>query len=95
MEFTSLQQLYRKLIPAFNVKKRLIMNSKYKNITNENIWKYLRKNVSSGEKIIIYHSAGNMWILDYLKKHKKAYVIEEVEEEVNIFGSDDDSDDDI
>jgi len=41
MEFTSLQQLYRKLIPAFNVKKRLIMNSKYKNITNENIWKYL------------------------------------------------------
>ena len=41
MEFTSLQQLYRKLLPAFNVKKRLIKNSKYKNITNENIWKYL------------------------------------------------------
>lgn len=45
-----------------------------------NIWNYLRKNVSFGEKVIIYHSAGNMWILDYLKKHKKAYVIEEVEE---------------
>ena len=41
MEFTSLQQLYRKLLPAFNVKKRLIKNSKYKNITNENIWTYL------------------------------------------------------
>jgi len=41
MEFTSLQQLYKKLIPAFNVKKRLILNSKYKDITNENIWLYL------------------------------------------------------
>ena len=41
MEFMSLQQLYRKLIPAFNVKKRLISNSKYKDITNENIWIYL------------------------------------------------------
>lgn len=41
MEFTSLQQLYRKLIPVFNVKKRLILNSKYKDITNENIWLYL------------------------------------------------------
>ena len=41
MEFGSLQQLYKKLIPAFNVKKRLILNSKYKEITNENIWVYL------------------------------------------------------
>ena len=41
MEFTSLGQLYRKLIPVFNVKKRLILNSKYKDITNENIWLYL------------------------------------------------------
>lgn len=45
-----------------------------------NIWNYLRKNVSIGEKVIVYHSARNMWILDYLKKRKKAYVIEEVEE---------------
>ena len=41
MEFTSLGQLYKKLLPAFNVKKRLILNSKYKEITNENIWSYL------------------------------------------------------
>lgn len=41
MEFTSLQQLYKKLLPAFNVKKRLILNTKYKDITNENIWSYL------------------------------------------------------
>ena len=41
MEFTSIQELYKKLIPAFNVKKRLIQNSRYKHITNENIWSYL------------------------------------------------------
>ena len=41
MEFTSLQQLYQKLLPAFNVKKRLILNSRHKDITNENIWLYL------------------------------------------------------
>lgn len=41
MEFTSLAQLYRKLLPAFKVKKRLILNSRYKHITNENIWTYL------------------------------------------------------
>ena len=44
MEFTSLQQLYKILIPAFNAKKRIILNSKYKYITNENIWTYLREN---------------------------------------------------
>lgn len=41
MEITSLQQLYRKLLPVFNVKKRLILHSRYKHITNENIWLYL------------------------------------------------------
>lgn len=44
MEFTSQLELYKKLIPAFNVKRRLINNSKYQNITNENIWKYLINN---------------------------------------------------
>lgn len=44
MEFTSLGQLYRKLIPVFNVKKRLINNSRYKHITNEDIWLYLTEN---------------------------------------------------
>lgn len=34
MEFTSQQELYQKLQPVFNVKKRLIKNSEYKDITN-------------------------------------------------------------
>ena len=41
MEFTSQQELYKKLLPVFNVKKRLIQNSKYKDITNQDIWFYL------------------------------------------------------
>lgn len=40
MEYTSLIDLYRSLIPAFNVKKRLLSLENY-NITNEDIWKYL------------------------------------------------------
>ena len=44
MEFTSQFELYKKVLPAFNVKKRLVSNSKYKNITNENIWVYLINN---------------------------------------------------
>lgn len=41
MEFTSQKELYLKLLPVFNVKKRLISITKYKDITNEFIWKYL------------------------------------------------------
>ena len=44
MEFTSQLELYQRLIPAFKVKARLLKNSKYENITNENIWKYLIEN---------------------------------------------------
>ena len=45
MEYNSLKELYRALIPAFNVKKRLISNSIYKDIRNEDIWKYLAENI--------------------------------------------------
>lgn len=41
MEYTSQLDLYNKLLPVFKVKKRLIQHSKYKHITNENIWFYL------------------------------------------------------
>ena len=42
MEYTSLKELYESLIPAFNVKKRLL---KFANsdLTNEDIWQYLAK----------------------------------------------------
>lgn len=41
---------------------------------------YLILNVTKYEKIIIYHSIGNLWMLPILRKIKKAYIIEEVEE---------------
>jgi len=44
MEFTTQKELYLKLLPVFNVKKRLITISKYKDITNDNIWLYLINN---------------------------------------------------
>ena len=40
MEYTSQKELYLALLPAFNVKKRLISINKY-DISNEDIWKYL------------------------------------------------------
>ena len=43
MEFTSQRELYQKLQPVFNVKKRLIQNSEYKDITNQEIWNHLIK----------------------------------------------------
>ncbi len=43
MEFSSQKELYNKLLPVFNVKKRLIKNAGYENITNEDIWNHLIK----------------------------------------------------
>ena len=41
MEFKSQLELYQKLIPVFNVKKRLSKITKHHNIDNKTIWKYL------------------------------------------------------
>ena len=44
MNFTSQYELYKKLLPVFNVKKRLMKYSKNNNITNEDIWTFLIEN---------------------------------------------------
>lgn len=49
-------------------------------VMNFSILVYLIRNINKHEKIIIYHSVGNLWMLPVLKKIKKAYIIEEVEE---------------
>lgn len=43
MEFATQKDLYVKLLPAFKVKERLIKVTKYKYITNADIWIYLSK----------------------------------------------------
>lgn len=41
MEFATKEELYLKLLPAFRVKQRIIRGSSYRDIKNEDIWKYL------------------------------------------------------
>ena len=41
MEFATQKELYLKLLPVFTVKKRLMSITKYKHLTNEDIWTYL------------------------------------------------------
>ena len=43
MEFTTEEELYLTLLPAFKVKARLNSITKYPNIENKHIWKYLRE----------------------------------------------------
>ena len=41
MEYNNLAELYKALLPAFKVKKRLLGITIYNNLTNEDIWRYL------------------------------------------------------
>ncbi|MEE3343320.1 MAG: post-transcriptional regulator [Bacilli bacterium] len=43
-EYKSQLELYQNLIPALNVKLRLLKNSNYPNITKQDIWNYLKNN---------------------------------------------------
>ena len=42
LEYNSLKELYNALIPAFNVKLRMLKNNNYYNITRKDIWQYLQ-----------------------------------------------------
>ncbi len=41
MGYQTLNDLYQQLIPAFNVKKRILSITKYKEIQFDDIWQYL------------------------------------------------------
>ena len=43
-EYKTQKELYLNLVPALNVKLRLLKNSKYLTITKEDIWNYLKEN---------------------------------------------------
>ena len=43
-EYKSQSELYQGLIPALNVKLKLLKKTEYKNLTKEDIWNYLRDN---------------------------------------------------
>ena len=44
MEFRIQKELYLNLIPALNVKMKLLKRNKMNNITKEDIWNYLKDN---------------------------------------------------
>ena len=41
-EYSSQKELYMNLVPALNVKLKLLRRNNYKDITREDIWNYLR-----------------------------------------------------
>ena len=41
-EYKTQQELYQNLIPALNVKLRLLKKNNYNNITRKDIWNYLK-----------------------------------------------------
>ena len=43
-EYKSQQELYQNLIPALNVKLRLLKKNNYENITKKDVWNYLKTN---------------------------------------------------
>ena len=43
-EYRSQKDLYEGLIPAFNVKLKLLKDTEYSYITKEDIWNYLKEN---------------------------------------------------
>lgn len=44
MEYKSQKDLYMNLVPALNVKLKLLKRNNYKDITKEDIWNYLKSN---------------------------------------------------
>ena len=79
-EYKSQRELYLSLIPALNVKLRLLKNSDYKNIDKIDIWNYLKIskwknsiNLTISEMVNDIIHADNKDIDIYLKKYKKNY----------------------
>lgn len=79
-EYKSQRELYLSLIPALNVKLRLLKNSDYKNIDKIDIWNYLKIskwknsiNLTISEMVNDIIHVDNKDIDIYLKKYKKNY----------------------
>ena len=76
-EYKSQQELYKNLIPALNVKLRLLKKSNYEHITKKDIWNYLKNNkwsssinLTISEMVNDIIHADNKEIDIYIKKQK-------------------------
>lgn len=79
-EYKNQLELYQNLIPALNVKLRLLKNNNYNNITKKDIWNYLKINkwrisvdLTLADMVNDIIHADNKEIDIYLKKNKKDY----------------------
>ena len=76
MEYKSQKDLYMNLVPALNVKVKLLKRNNYKNITREDIWNYLKeirwiksKGLSLAEMVSDVLNTEDAYIDNYLR-HK-------------------------
>ena len=79
-EYKSQKELYNNLIPALNVKLRLLKNNNYDNITSIDIWNYLKNNkwrtsidLTLADMVNDIIHTDNKDIDIYLKKNKRDY----------------------
>ena len=71
MEYRTLLELYKALLPVFNVKRRLLKYSKSE-ITNEEIFKYLAKNKwRNSHDLTISEIVNDIITLDISTIHKE------------------------
>ena len=75
-KFKSLEELYKKLIPAFNVRVNDLKRSKINGITREDIWNYLknnnwirRKHLTLGEMVDDIINVSDKDLMDYKIKN--------------------------
>jgi len=76
--FKSLEELYRKLLPALRAKVSDLKRNNIKNVTEEDIWNYLKNNywrekydLTLGEMVNDILSVTNNEIISYILKNKK------------------------
>ena len=79
-EYKSQKELYQNLIPALNVKLRLLKNNDYHDIDKIDIWNYLKEtkwrssiDLTLADMVNDIIHADNKDIDIYLKKYKKNY----------------------
>lgn len=84
-EYKSQRELYEGLIPAINVKLRMLKNSEYQYITKEDIWNFLKEtkwknsiDLTLGEMvndiIHIENKDIDIYLKDKLKNEKKEII---------------------
>lgn len=78
IKFKSLEELYKRLIPAFNVKINDLRRNNIKNIQSEDLWNYLRKNswnnsnnLSLGEMVNDILNLSDKEIINYILSKEK------------------------